>query len=676
MNDDLYIYLNEMYIIDELIKIIEIFKKDKSENKIDKINEIKNNIRENAENIQEYALTKDQFKLSEELIDKFEKLYNLITIDDEYKVTDHYNKIRYIMLKEIKKVPNIDYRCKILEKLIMEKELIKKSNDLFQILLRTYLAINKFKDCRKRILNGDDNVLKLIEKNLSSNFILEETIIYLYEKNALIYFQNILNNKKEKEKIYFDGEPLDILKDCIEYLCNYLNKTEKKKSLQKMKEQTKLFCLSYIKTYSNQFIKMFKDKNPQWNDSQNIINVINEDNNICKMIRIYIYKTLYNKYKIDFFLVDENIKKYKLEEYKDYSEFIQPDELVNLYPIDYKVKTIKNSYIQEARNAIETFKKKQLNSYNLDEYGIDNFFMATINIILINSQLKDTNIMSNLFNNLCKPLFQNNKKLMSAIKLFYDPQKKEDIMKKYKINSNNNIAFLFGYRYCLNVLFSENEKGIYYSLYDKDKICDLNDKFYPGNDTKVNSVYSDIINHFNTKPEEGCYVCLCSKGWYYHSVPSGFPGKAEFGKSCPKCNQNIGSEGKFLGLQILGFNIVKREGYYRIFKNNDEIEELKSNKNLRQKLNEINYMTIEELKKNYINNEEKGITGSDEKRFKNDKKIIRNLSQVSYRLLNYILYTNLFFAKLLLNKNEFDAYLPKNMTWEETISESWNYFEK
>jgi hypothetical protein len=227
-------------------------------------------------------------------------------------------------------------------------------------------------------------------------------------------------------------------------------------------------------------------------------------------------------------------------------------------------------------------------------------------------------------------------------------------MKKYKINSNNNIAFLFGYRYCLNILFSKNENGIYYSLYDIDKIYDLKDKFYPGNDTKVNSVYSDIINHFNTKPEEGCYVCLC-KGWYYHSVPSGFPGKAELGKSCPKCNQNIGSEGKFLGLQILGSNIVKREGYYRIFKNNDEIEELKSNKNLRQKLNEINYMTIEELKKDYINKEEKGITSSDEKRFKNDKKIIRNLSQVSYRILNYILYTNLFFAKLLLNKNEFDA---------------------
>ena len=109
-------------------------------------------------------------------------------------------------------------------------------------------------------------------------------------------------------------------------------------------------------------------------------------------------------------------------------------------------------------------------------------------------------------------------------------------------------------------------------------------KFYPGNDTKDNLIYSDIVNHFKTKPEEGCYVCLC-EGCYYHSVPSGFPGKAELGKVCPKCDKNIGSEGKFFGFDN---RIVKRDGYYRIFKNDEEIEELKGNKEMRKKLSEIN----------------------------------------------------------------------------------------
>lgn len=61
-----------------------------------------------------------------------------------------------------------------------------------------------------------------------------------------------------------------------------------------------------------------------------------------------------------------------------------------------------------------------------------------------------------------------------------------------------------------------------------------------------------------------------------------------------------------------------------------------------------------------------------ENNFKNDKKIVRNLSQISYRLLNYILYTHLFFAKLITNKNYFDEYLPKRMDWIGTLNECWN----
>ena len=235
------------------------------------------------------------------------------------------------------------------------------------------------------------------------------------------------------------------------------------------------------------------------------------------------------------------------------------------------------------------------------------------------------------------------------------------------------MSFLFGYRFCINVIFSENNDGIYHSLYEEDKINYLKEKFYPGNDAKVNLVYSQILNHFKTKSEEGCYVCLC-KNWYYHSVPSGFPGKGEYNMVCPKCSKNIGTE---TVSKIFGFSkdikIVKRNEYYRIFKDEEEIKKIKNNKNLRNKLGEINYITLEEFKKNYVDKAEKGgIYCSDDKNFKNNKKVIRNLSQVVYRLLNYILYSNLFFAKLIVNKNDFDNCLPKKMNWEEILNESWN----
>ena len=207
----------------------------------------------------------------------------------------------------------------------------------------------------------------------------------------------------------------------------------------------------------------------------------------------------------------------------------------------------------------------------------------------------------------------------------------------------------------------------------------MKEKFYPGNDSKYNKVYSSIINHFKAKPNEGCYICQCKKG-YYRSVKAGFPDFKHLNMKCPRCSKPIGTTKEGL----YGFRtekIVKRDNYFRIFKDEKEIEEIKKDKVKRDKLNEINYMTLEEYKKKYIYKEfekEKGIfINNDNKNclndFKNDEKIIRNLSQVSFRILNYILYSHLFFARLITNrKNDFDAYLPKGMTWVETLSQCWN----
>ena len=83
-------------------------------------------------------------------------------------------------------------------------------------------------------------------------------------------------------------------------------------------------------------------------------------------------------------------------------------------------------------------------------------------------------------------------------------------------------------------MFSKNKRGIYYPLYENDYLKYLKEQFYPGNDTKPNDVYSSIINHFKTKPNESCYVCLCKKG-YYHSVKSDFPKYKHLNMICPEC---------------------------------------------------------------------------------------------------------------------------------------------
>ena len=214
---------------------------------------------------------------------------------------------------------------------------------------------------------------------------------------------------------------------------------------------------------------------------------------------------------------------------------------------------------------------------------------------------------------------------------------------------------------------------------------------FPGSDTSEEPLYElfyKIENHFKFKPDEGCYVCLCNKGGkgYYHSIPLGFPDKLEKDLKCPYCNEDIGSreyqnkDNNKENQVIPVYEPINRNNYFRIFNDNDEIDRL-NNKNYsnRKKLKKINYITREDFKAKYIiplYNKEKGLNKIDENKFKDDKKIIRNLSHVSYRLLNYILYSHLFFARLCTNSDNFDHYLPKGMTWFMTLKECFILFRK
>jgi hypothetical protein len=349
-----------------------------------------------------------------------------------------------------------------------------------------------------------------------------------------------------------------------------------------------------------------------------------------------------------------------------------------MFKIDYKVKTIKDNYYDKSLQALEKYRKNEFGDkikakeFDIENIGIDNFYVASYNFTLSYLQNNNKDINNNFYNNICEPLFKEEKQLLKAIKLFYEPTKYNEIKQKFNINSKNIKIILFGYRFCLNEIESKNIKGIYYPLYDSNNIKYLESKLYPGNDTKPNELYSNIINHFKNKPNEGCYVCLCKKS-YYHSVPCGFPDSEEIDMLCPNCLEPIGSCKK--GLFFKEISIVKRDNYYRILKDEKEIEDIEKNKTKRVKLKSINFMTLSQFKEKYIDKSfinEKGIYKADKNGFKNDEKIIRNLSQISYRLLNFILYSHLFFARLITDKNDFDKYLPKGMSWVDTLYECWN----
>ena len=302
LNDNLYIFLNEMYIIDEFIIIFETLE---CNNKIDLnfLNNIAETLRDNSAIIQKY-----EENFSEELIENYQKLYELINEKLTYTDKNYYNLLKNIFFKEIKKIKDIDYRTTIFADLIKENEVIKSSGRIFQILLKDLIKPSKtnFLKTIQNLLDDQSQIIQLIESVLGNkkenNYLtLTETLLYFFEKNSFIYLNKILNEyivtkdkKKEKEKYTLDeeNEPLKVFKNCIKNLDEY---NDKNKNKNKNKNITKLFCIGFIKAFCYTFINFInKDEKDKIKDPKKIIKEINSSKTASKIITLYIYKVIYN----------------------------------------------------------------------------------------------------------------------------------------------------------------------------------------------------------------------------------------------------------------------------------------------------------------------------------------------------------------------------------------------
>ena len=430
---------------------------------------------------------------------------------------------------------------------------------------------------------------------------------------------------------------------------------------------------------------------------ENVISIINKNDKI-NMIKLYIYKIIYNKNnkQIDVFLNSEIINKYKLNTYEGFNNFINQEEIEKLEQFTFdnnKSKTFKKLKEYGEKHFEEKITKDDVSPKVKD---FDDFYMAAYKLILSklnNEKFENDNTYINFYSNICEPLYRKDddednerNKLISLMKFLFEKETYEEIKKEYSINSEDIEVLLYGYRYCLNEIKGKEGDYIYSYLYNRSNLSDFDQKFYPGNDNNKDEpyyeLYNKIINHFKEKPDEGCYVCLCDKG-YYHSVSSGFPDFSEINMKCPNCLNEIGAKEFYIKeidekdenkvILIKKYEMVKsNSNYYRIFKNDEQIKDLKRIKDFYSKFEQLNFMTVEQFKEQYIRllyNKEKGLNKIDINSLKKENKIIRNLSQISYRLLNYILYCHLFFAKLFTQSDRFDNYLPDSTSWFIMIKE-------
>ena len=217
----------------------------------------------------------------------------------------------------------------------------------------------------------------------------------------------------------------------------------------------------------------------------------------------------------------------------------------------------------------------------------------------------------------------------------------------------------------INEINSGSKNNIFGLFYERSKRRDINRFFYPGNDIKDNEIYNvyiKILIHLKERPKQACFICMC-KDVYYYSTRDEEPNEKDLDEKCPFCEEPMGSRKDRKRIVP-----VKRNNYFRI------LSQTEFDYKMKRDFHDYDYITDTEFKEKYIEDilkDEKGITKSDVNHLKKDNKMVRDLAQVSYRLLNFILYSHLFYARLYNEDKTFDDFLPEKMKWGNLLNQLW-----
>ena len=270
------------------------------------------------------------------------------------------------------------------------------------------------------------------------------------------------------------------------------------------------------------------------------------------------------------------------------------------------------------------------------------------------------------------------------MQLFFSEVNFESIKEEFKIEYKDLKILLISYRYFLNDIFSQldtNKSNIYQKLYNISytNFDSINSLYFPGNDIKEKDIYnllSKIEDHFSgDDAKRACYICYCNKKGYFHNDHLLEENKKVI--KCKECGHILWQNESYIPF-LIRLKPVKSDIYFRIFKDEKEKEEEHNKDFLYNFQDRINCITKEEFINKFAKNEfdsEKGITKVKLEHLKRNNKVVRNLSQVSYRLLNFILYSHIFFARLFTDNKKLDDFLPEGqkgkITWMEMLTNCW-----
>ena len=116
---------------------------------------------------------------------------------------DYYELLSSFYLKELQRLSDTNYKANILEQILVNEKDIKKSLESLKFLKGNILQpeFDKFVNILLALTNKSDIILQMIEKKDSR--VLNDTLLYLFEKNTFIYFENAETIEEKQMKIKF-----------------------------------------------------------------------------------------------------------------------------------------------------------------------------------------------------------------------------------------------------------------------------------------------------------------------------------------------------------------------------------------------------------------------------------------------------------------------------------------
>ena len=690
----------ETYSLQELLNLIKAF----TLNKLDNVNNIKTIIQYFGQETV-YINEKKENELCNNLNSFYKFLSSSLGKMPSNNVFNYYKILSSVFLNEYIKITFDKFRELELELILKNNDFIKNSSQLIKIILENILDTEKMRENLKIIKEEEnENIRKL---NNTQNDFLDEVLMNIFEAKIMVYFETILKEckkKKENETGILFNDSLNIFEDTIKFLDSSL-KTGQKGKENGNNHLCKLYSIVYVKMYLSKLVFFINQKKGKIDNIKTILEVIKkiENKNFSKVIKIYFLKLFCNLLK-DY----DEFEKYKFEEIGiNFKNEIKSNDIVknNKNMLSYFLLPLDEGDYSKYEEELKIFMKntnfdpnnKEIENL-IEKDGIDIFLLITINKIISNLGLEnyDSKDTYKKFSIYAKSLLSNNNKLVknkelcNLLNLFYDSQiylkkvKPKLLLEKGSFSNEMLEILLYGYRYCVNTLDNSNNNGddfLYQSLLSKNCINAIEHSLIPGNDNKEDLHLSSLetINfHFNTFGDAyGCYTCSC--GYYYCIEPCGFPTTNRC-FNCRNCGEKLGWAPKKYPNQGRARNhgMVIRPGHYRIFKDKEQkIGQMKRWNDSDENIPNIilaDYIqkVIEPIKKKCSNSF--GFNSVSRDFFEQQNKKIRNLSNIGYRLINFISYSHLFFSFCLGNISEdnMKKYLIENMNILKIIETDWN----